>query len=477
VVLLALVMSLVAVTRDDAGLDEAYVYALGQHGFGALLRHLADDASGLLALITSYPFTATGDALWWIRLPSVLMFCGSVLALWWTARAIVSDRVALAGAALLAVNPLALSYADDARWPALALLLGVLSWGFLLRGATGGGTGTWTGYALALAAAAYANPFSLVLVLPQAVAVLILRRDALRRFALAVVGAAALCIPLALLVRSADAVNPLFRNKTPGLGDVPGFLGEVVAGGAPERLRQLTVLAGVVLVAAAAWRLRDRLASPLARAGLISLAWLAIPIAAAFVVSQRADGSVWAPRYLIAMAPAACLLLAVAAAALGRRAGLAALAVVAVLLTAGSIEHLAERGGEETRDWAAAIVAARPAGAPVVFYEAEGVQGAGYYEPSLRATDGTPIVPGWDETTVPPGIVLRDNPEFDRLPPGPPDRELVRSLAAQSPSGVVVLAIRPPEPEPDGVTWAREHCTVTVDEFPTERIYRVSACS
>jgi hypothetical protein len=150
---------------------------------------------------------------------------------------------------------------------------------------------------------------------------------------------------------------------------------------------------------------------------------------------------------------------------------------VIALLMVVAVADQARGRGEPTQDWSEAIVAARPAGAPVVFYEAEGAQGAGYHESSLRAADGTPIIPSWDETPPPPGIILLDTPEFDRLPKGPPSAELVERLARGSSSGVVVLAIRPSDPEGPGIEWAREHCTVTREDFdgPTA-VFRVSAC-
>ena len=78
------------------------------------------------------------------------------------------------------------------------------------------------------------------------------------------------------------------------------------------------------------------------------------------------------------------------------------------------------------------------------------MQAAGYYSREFDAADGTPIVPGWDATPVPDDIVLLDAPEFDRLPKGPPRPALLAELIRRSPEGVVVLAIRPSDPEPPG---------------------------
>jgi hypothetical protein len=302
------------------------------------------------------------------------------------------------------------------------------------------------------------------------------RRRALIPWIITLAGAGALMIPLAVLTLRADDTNPLFRVPTPGLGDVPGFLAQIVGGSGPERARQAVVLLGIALLLVAAWRLRGRLGGAEARPGWLALAWLVLPIAAAFVISQGED-SIWLARYVIATVPAACLLIAWAASRTPPVAAVPIVAAMVLLMLVGVVDQARSRG-EPTSDWAAAVVEARPAGAPVVFYEAEGAQAGGYHETSLAAADGTPIIPGWDETPPPPGIVLLDSPEFDRLPKGPPSAELVERLARESSSGVVVMAIRPSDPEGAGVDWARERCTVTRQDFdnsPTA-VFRVAGC-
>jgi hypothetical protein len=474
--LVAMLAALPGVIRGEATLDEAYVYALSQHGFVAMLAFWTQDPQALLSQIIAYPFAVTGHSVWWLRIPPLLAFGGSVALLWWTASQRYSPRVALGATALLAISPLAVLNAPDARWPMYALLAGTASWGCLLKAIDTGDRRWWIAYSLVALACIYTNATLVLLALAHAVPVLWERRRALRPWLISLAGVAVATIPLALLTIGASGVNPLFRVPKPGPADVPGFLAQLLGGGGPQRLRQLLVLLAVVLVLAAAWGLRSRLGSPEARGGWLALTWLVVPIAGAFLISQG-QNSIWLTRYLIATVPAGCLLIAWAASRVPPKAAIPLVSAIVVLMAAAVIDESRSRG-EPIEEWTAAIVAARPPGAPVVFYEAEGAQGAGYNDPSLGAADGTPMIPGWDETPPPPDITLLDSPEFDRLPVGPPGAELVQRLARRSASGVVVLALRPSSPEAPGITWARENCTVTSQDFtdsPTT-VYRVSDC-
>jgi len=473
---LAALAALGGLLHGEPTLDEAYVYALSQHGFVSMMELWAKDPQALLSQIVAYPFAALAHPVWWFRLPALLAFAASPALLWWTARMRFSPRVALGAAALLAISPLAVLHASDARWPAYALLAGIATWGCLFRAIDTGRRGWWIAYGAVLVAGVYTNATLVLLVLGHAVPVLWARRRALVPWIVTLAGAGVLMIPLAVLTVRADDTNPLFRIPTPGVGDVPGFFAQIVGGSGPERVRQALVFLGIALLLVAAWRLRGRLGDETARQGWLALAWLVLPIAAAFVISQG-ENSIWLSRYVISTVPAACLLIAWAASNSPRVAAAPLVAAMVVLMIVGVVDQARSRG-EPTSDWAEAVAEARPTGAPVIFYEAEGAQAAGYHEESLARADGTPIVPGWDAAEPPPGIVLLDSPEFDRLPKGPPSAELVRRLARDTSSGVVVMAIRPSDPEGPGVVWARERCTVTRQDFensPTA-VYRVADC-
>lgn len=475
-IVLALAAAITGVVRFQPTLDEAYVYGLSQHGFGPMLEFWSTDPQALLPQVVAYPFAALAHPVWWFRLPALVAFLVSVPLLWWTARQRYSERVALGATALFAVSPLAVLYASDARWPSYALLAGLASWGVLFRAIDTNTRKWWIIYAVVVAAAIYTNATLVLLIVAQLLPVLWERRRVLVPWILSLVGAGILVVPLAVETLRASDVNPLFRVPKPAVSDVPGFLAQLSGGAGPEHVRQVLLLVVIALVLVAAWTLRRRLFTEDTRGGWIAIAWIGVPVVLAFIISQGSS-SIWLARYLIAVVPAVCLLIAWCASVVPRPAALAFVAVIALLMVYAVADESRSKG-EPTKDWTEAIVAARPPGAPVVFYESEGAQAAGYHDTSLGAADGTPIIPSWDETPPPPNIILLDAPEFDRLPKGPPSAALVQRLAASSSSGVVVLAIRPSDPEGPGITWAREHCTVTrkdFDDSPTA-VFRVSAC-
>ena len=476
---LAVLVSVAGLFTFPATLDEAYVYALTQHGLTGLLDGWREDPQALLPQLIALPFGAA-DAMWALRLPSLIAFAAAVAATWWAARPLAGPLVAAGGAALMALSPLGTATATDARWPAWALLTVVLAWGALLRAARTGAPRWWVLYALALATGIWANALVVLMVPAHALALLALtHRRRLLPWLASLAAPAAAAIPLALAVRASDAPNPLVRTSVPTLTEVPGFLATLVATGAPERIRQLATLACVLVVAAGLVTLRRRDTGARAprpappRQAVVLLGWAVLPLAAAFLISQTGD-SVWQGRYVLGVLPAAGLLVTWSAVRIGGRVGVALWAAVAIGF-AGLTGHVHLRAqGEPTDSWAALLAAQSPPGAAVIFSEAEGVQAAGYYEPRFRTAEDEVIVPAWDRTPVPDGIVLLDHPTFDRLPPAPPSAALVRRLANLH--GIVTMALRPPSVQAPGVRWAERNCLVERTMFDGALIVAVRDC-
>jgi len=475
-VALAVVATAASLFTFPATLDEAYVRALTQHGLVGALDAWAEDPQALLPQLMALP-TGPLDALWALRVPSLLAFAAAVAAAWWAARPLVTPRVAAGGAALMAVSPLGMITATDARWPAWALLSVVVAWGALLRVARGAGPRMWVLYGLAVALGVYCNAL-VVLMLPAHLVALVLLsgRRRLVPWAAAVAAAGASALPLALALRASDAPNPLVRVSVPGLTEIPGFLATLVGTGTPERVRQLATLVCLAVALTGLLTLRRRAGAHGRAEGTtaaVLVAWIALPLAAAFVISQLGD-SIWQGRYVVGVLPAIGLLLTWSAARIGGRLGVgvwAALAIGFAALT--TYVHVASHG-EPTDRWARLLAAQTPPGAAVIFSEAEGVQVAGLYQPRFRTADGDVIVPAWDRTPVPDGIVLLDNPTFDRLPPGPPSAALVRRLARRH--GTVSMALRPPGVPAPGVVWARRNCRVQERTFDGAVVVAVRDC-
>src|SRR5271166_4298373 len=114
--------------------DETYSLALAQRGFGHMLGLFAYESNGTLYSVVLWPLIrvfGTGEPV--LRVPSVLAGAASVPALWWAARALASRPAALVAAGLLAVNPMAVYYGQEARAYELAVLATCLAFGALAR--------------------------------------------------------------------------------------------------------------------------------------------------------------------------------------------------------------------------------------------------------------------------------------------------------------------------------------------------------
>lgn len=473
VVLVGVALALVAILTQPASLDEAFVYALTQHGLGGVFRAWTRDPQALIPQLVAWPFGAA-DSLAWLRVPSLIAFAGAVVGTWWAARALVSPAVAVGAAGLVAVSPQALIAATDARWPAMALATTVVCWGLVLRADEGYGGRLWLWYAVALTIGIYCNALVVLMVPAHAVCVWLIARREMVRGLVAVIAAGVGTLPMVLAIRAADAPNPLVRLSVPQISEVPGFFAAMLAAGSPQRARQLVLVAAVVLVAAGvvamSRRTRDRReALPLA----VCAAWVVIPTACAFVISQLGS-SVWEPRYLLGIVPGIAIAIAWAIDQLPGRSRTVTVCIVAVVACVLGARGATSDLGEPSEQWVAALARMHDGDTPVVFYEAEGVQAAGFYAPQFRQSDGDVVVPGWDEAAPPAFITLLDNPTFDRLTPGPPGVALVQRLLGRD--GRVLLAIRPPSSPVPAVDWARNACTVHEERFTSQVLYEIRDC-
>ena len=71
-------------------------------------------------------------------------------------------------------------------------------------------------------------------------------------------------------------------------------------------------------------------------------------------------------------------------------------------------------------------------------------------------------------------LVGRARGMLAQTPDGPPDITLVKKLLGRT--GSLMLVIRPPDPEPPGITWARERCAVTRNDIPYVAVVRITEC-
>jgi hypothetical protein len=414
----------------------------------------------------------------------------SVPALYWAARGFARERVlALLAAALLAVNPMAVWYSQEARAYGFVVLAACVAFGALVRTIEQPGRrDMWCLYVAGMVLMAYSDLLAPAIVLPAQLLIASRgRRDGLRRLAQALLAVLVLCIPLivAALISHGrrDALYWLPRLDRAlvelGLQEFSGGFSGVSA------VRWLTLLAGVVLVGLAAVSLRRRATAGERSNLLIAAAWGVLPPVLLLVVSAKF--AVFWPRYAIVALPGLCLLGALAARRLvvDRRGRLVAGACVAALIAAGVYAdarqvNALQQSWPPVMSW---LRATRTAGEPVVVDNVLMLPSIGYYDPAFRAPDSELVVGEWHDTPLPRGVAgFRDPTGYGGGPSGPPGVSLVRSLAAGA-GGTVWFVFGEVDTEEQGrpsqmaaVTWARAHCRLERRQSTGVEVIRASGC-
>lgn len=207
-------------------------------------------------------------------------------------------------AALVTLSPFLLYYAQETRMYSTAACLATLALVLFLRAVRLGGTWLWVGYALALAGMLYTQYLSVFLVPAFLVGALLAGRVTLRRWLLAVVGAATLY--LAWLPSMAGQFLYLLRNPDyhPDRLSASGVLANILAGfGGSESfvagmLAFAALLGGLVWVAGWGWRT----AQPVAARLLVTLLAALLPAVSTAILASLMPK--FATRYAIVAAPA-----------------------------------------------------------------------------------------------------------------------------------------------------------------------------
>jgi hypothetical protein len=339
--------------------DEAFSLGLVHQGWGVLWTYLWGPESNMTLyylLLRGWLRLAAWIGLapveWVARLPSIIFGALSVVVVFLLARRWSGRLVAVVAAGVYATNWLQLSLAPQARSYSLEILLVCISWyAFLasIDSAPGRKRGRWAAaYAGAAALAVYAHLFSIFVLVAQMVAFATLcalpgllsgpvRRHRKVFFA-GVAAAGVVILPLAVDVWLHGGAQLGIPPAHPG--DLHRFF-TYMSG--KNRLYAALVLALALLAALAAalpYRPGRRAASP--RPSLAPqpptlvvpmLAWLIVPLALSFAVTQPyLNLHVFFNRYLVVVVPPLCLLAALGVAALRSRAA----QVVVVLALMGA---------------------------------------------------------------------------------------------------------------------------------------------
>ncbi|MGH9016991.1 MAG: hypothetical protein ACRDY1_04500 [Acidimicrobiales bacterium] len=386
VLVVCFVVSVVTLGRASLSLDESVSATLAKspwHVFTQTVLHRETNMVLYYALLRLWDAAASPvlggvagpEAV--LRSLSVLASVAAVAVVMVVTRRLFGPRVALVCGALLALDPLVVMFAQDARGYALSLLLVSGSSALFVRGiGFGGGDDAqasavvWVAYAALSALAAYANFWAALVPLAHAVSLAFVPAGTVpwRRLVPTAVGLGALLVPLGLLIRASDSAGVNWAA-----GSSAGKLISKVRADVPHAVIDLAALAAVAVVVALVVLVRRRPSwhVPLERWPVVfTLCWLLVPIAAVVLLSLTYK-PLLVLRYLVVCLPPLLMLVAYALSRLGpARAVRGALATLALLaLSLAGTGALAAHGSPQNWRGAVASVTARsePGDGVIVF--------------------------------------------------------------------------------------------------------------
>ncbi len=365
---LTALFGLIALGHRSFWLDESVSVTLAKLDFGDLL-HLLRTREGNMSLyhLLLSGWMQLGDSEFVARGLSVLAVTTTVPVVYLLARRLVGERTALAAGLLMAVNPMAVHYAQEARGYALCLLLVTVSVYLFVHALEGSGLGAWIAYAAVAALAGYAHFFALFVPPALAISLLFLPRAAVSWRKALGSGAlfALLLLPLVYLVGSSQASGVEWAS-----GNLPGRIA--------TRIHGRPVLVAVVLLVGLAclglgwlWLSRalgSRLRSWATWRVAVLVSWLLVPFALVCVLAV-VYRPLFVVRYFIVCLPAVVVLLSLGLTRI-RRPFLAMVAISLVVLASLAGVGRWYRSGQ-SEDWRGAeryVVGSTKAGDGVLFY-------------------------------------------------------------------------------------------------------------
>ncbi|MGH2866687.1 MAG: glycosyltransferase family 39 protein [Solirubrobacteraceae bacterium] len=331
--------------------DEVFTYQdVVGHSFVSVLTtvHAGGENSPPLFFLMAWLSAKLGDPSVWIRVPSLILGTATVPVTYAVGRQSIGARAGLIAAAIMALAPFAVFYGVEARpYAAMTFFVALSTLALLHAVRPGTSRWWWALYTLAAAAAAYSHYTAIFLLLVQAVYSLWACRGAIkttlianlaigvlylpwlpnvRGKALAVIGA---LYPLGFHRVLADLLRPIPGHPGVSLHQIPTVLGLIAFA--------VCVAAGGVALVIKALRADQTgwFGQAGNRAGLIVLLALATPVG--LLLYSLIFTDLWLPRGLSASMPAAALLIGGLLAALPARLSALTVAVVAVVLTTGTL--------------------------------------------------------------------------------------------------------------------------------------------
>jgi mannosyltransferase len=351
VIVLAAVLRLIDLAAKSVWSDEAFSIFLAKQSWPDFW-HIVTTAEANMSLyyLLLRGWIGFSDAAWWVRLLSALMGVAAVPVVYWIGKALFSPRVGLLAALLLAINPFAIRYAQEARsYSLLVLLISVSFLAFFscLRQPSR----FWSVcYVLSTTLALYTHFFAALAVLVQLVSSAALPA-ARRRFAIGQVLQLSIVVVLGLpllwfvVFRDRGQLGWAAAVHWRDVYDVFRFMvGSGLKFGIAVAALLITVTTWVGRCRKQRWTLENW-------SVLVLNLWLFLPVAITLVVSVWKP--IYAPRFLIFCLPAALLLVAEGIAEIRVAWIRYALVFALVVGEIGPIRSYYQEAGQE--DWKSAI--------------------------------------------------------------------------------------------------------------------------
>ena len=344
--------------RQSFWLDELVTVSLVRKSFGGMVHAIPhSEATPYLYYLLAWPWTrlfGSGEA--GIRSLSALAGTATVVAAYGAGASLVSRRVGLIAAALVAVNPFLIWYSQEARSYAVVTLFVAVGLWFFGRGLAGESRAL-AGWALVSGLALATHYFAVFVVVPEAIWLVARGREQRQAIAAVVLPAVVLLAELPLLL--AQRGNGESAAQSGAFKRIVGVPKDLVVGFSfPGELAGTIAAALLVLFALALLATRAP-ARERARA-LVPGAIAAFAVGAPIVLAGSGADYVTARNAIVAVVPGAVCLGAGYAAS---RAGMAAAAVLCVLsLAIGLSVSLDSKYGRT--DWRGLAEAIGPAHAP-----------------------------------------------------------------------------------------------------------------
>jgi 4-amino-4-deoxy-L-arabinose transferase-like glycosyltransferase len=259
IVVLATALRFLSIAKYEIWLDETYAFAVSRKSIAAIFADLAcDNGPPLHFIMLHYWMKVFGDSAVALRSMSAVFSVATVAVVLWWDTPWFSRRARLFAGFVLAITPLAIYYAQEARMYAPVAFFVLLSMVFLDRGLRIGGVANWAYFAVSTALSLYTS-YAGLFVLPAGYVVVaamyLASRDraALRRNAISLIAAHAAAmalfapwLPTFMKQPSTAAVrwiSPMWDNEPHKVLIPVTSLSVVTTGGAyyPPYLRQLCV--------------------------------------------------------------------------------------------------------------------------------------------------------------------------------------------------------------------------------------------